>query len=275
MRLTCGVSHHDYVDPIVLPGNDGGSHLHTFIGNVGTDAFSTYESLRNEPGGSTCAGGSINKSSYWFPSLIDGNVNAVAEPTLSFVYYKTGYWGQDGRDVQPVPAGLRMVSGNAAATTGQEPWIAHWACTTDGGQGVPGNTLRESASIPRCDMGQLLGLTVMFPQCWDGVNLDSPDHKSHMSHPNFQGQCPRTHPVLLPQITLHTTWKMGASGSSGFYLASDMMTPDGAPPGLGLHADFFDAWEPQFQETLVSQCLNQRKDCGVRALGDGFALIDP
>ena len=81
--------------------------------------------------------------------------------------------------------------------------------------------------------------------------------------------------VLLPQITLNVTWRMGANGSNGFYLASDMMTPDDAPPGQSLHADFFDAWEPEFMETLVSQCLNQRKDCGVRALGDGYALIDP
>lgn len=275
VRIICGVSHHDYVDPIVLPGNDGGSHLHTFIGNAGTDANSTYESLRNEPAGSTCSGGAVNKSSYWFPSLIDGNANAVAEPTLSFVYYKTGYWGQDGRDVQPVPAGLRMVSGSAATTTEQPTWIASWSCTTDFGGGVPGNTLRDSPSIPRCDMGQLLGLKVLFPQCWDGVNLDSPDHKSHMSHPNFQGQCPSTHPVLLPEITLNVTWEMGPNGTNGFYLASDMMTPDDAPPGLGLHADFFDAWEPQFQETLVTQCLNQRKDCGVWSLGDGYSLIDP
>ncbi len=274
VRIICGTSHHDYVDPIVLPGQDGASHLHTFIGNVGVDANSTYESLRNEPGGSTCAGGSINKSSYWFPSLIDGRANAALEPTLAFVYYKTGYWGQDGRDVQPIPAGLRMVSGNAAATAPQESWAVGWTCSTGGG-GVPTGTIRDSASIPRCDLGQLLVLRVMFQQCWDGVNLDSPDHKSHMAHPNFQGQCPASHPVLLPQITLNVTWEMGPNGTNGFYLASDMMTPADAPPGLGAHADFFDGWTPEFQQSLVRDCLNQRKDCGVDALGDGYALIQP
>ena len=29
-----------------------------------------------------------------------------------------------------------------------------------------------------CDGG--LRMEVMFPQCWDGVNIDSPDHKSHV-----------------------------------------------------------------------------------------------
>ena len=27
----------------------------------------------------------------------------------------------------------------------------------------------------------------MFPQCWDGVNLDAPDHKSHMAYGWGQG----------------------------------------------------------------------------------------
>lgn len=37
----------------------------------------------------------------------------------------------------------------------------------------------------------------VFPSCWDGVNLDSADHKSHMSYPVQavdSGDCPASHP---------------------------------------------------------------------------------
>jgi hypothetical protein len=275
VRLTCGVSHHAYDDPIVFPGQSGASHLHTFFGNAGTNANSTYESLRAEPKGSTCAGGSANKSAYWFPSLIDGAANRVLDPVLGFVYYKTGYWGQDGRDIRDIPSGLRMISGSATASGPQADWNANWACVTDGGLGVPGDELSRGPSIPSCAQGNLLELTVMFPQCWNGRDLDSADHKSHMAHPSFQGVCPASHPVLIPQITVHATWRMGPTGTQNLYASSDMMLPAGAPSGQGLHADFMEGWDPTLRATFVEKCLNARKDCGVRALGDGYSLTDP
>src|SRR5262245_47196774 len=42
----CGYSRTAKDDPIVYPGSPGLSHSHDFFGNDGTDAFSTYESLR-------------------------------------------------------------------------------------------------------------------------------------------------------------------------------------------------------------------------------------
>jgi hypothetical protein len=47
-----------------------------------------------------------------------------------------------------------------------------------------------------------LRLEVVFPSCWDGKNVDSADHVSHMAYPDLvqAGECPETHPVRL--ITL-------------------------------------------------------------------------
>jgi hypothetical protein len=47
--------------------------------------------------------------------------------------------------------------------------------------------------------------------CWDGVNLDSPNHREHVAYPEsgtFEsgGPCPASHPVRLPQILLETVW---------------------------------------------------------------------
>jgi hypothetical protein len=48
-------------------------------------------------------------------------------------------------------------------------------------------------------------------RCWDGVNLDSPDHKSHVTYPingSFEGgsPCPASHPVRLPQLFYEIMW---------------------------------------------------------------------
>ena len=44
--------------------------------------------------------------------------------------------------------------------------------------------------------------------CWDGKNLDSPNHKDHVAYPStgpatflsLGGTCPSTHPVRIPQL---------------------------------------------------------------------------
>lgn len=45
--------------------------------------------------------------------------------------------------------------------------------------------------------------------CWDGKNLDSPNHKDHVAYPvdgpsSFAttGTCPSSHPVKIPQVML-------------------------------------------------------------------------
>ena len=50
-----------------------------------------------------------------------------------------------------------------------------------------------------------------FPACWDGKNLDSPDHQSHMFNTVRGGfavaePCPASHPVRMPQVAYETMW---------------------------------------------------------------------
>ena len=55
---------------------------------------------------------------------------------------------------------------------------------------------------------------IIFPQCWDGKNLDSPNHRDHVSHPiggpvsfsTVAGKCPDSHPVKIPQVMLEVNW---------------------------------------------------------------------
>jgi hypothetical protein len=70
--------------------------------------------------------------------------------------------------------------------------------------------LRYSANLPgtsaagfpstNCESG--LNARVQFPACWDGVNLDSPDHMSHTAYLSEldNGSCPDSHPVGLMKM---------------------------------------------------------------------------
>ena len=54
-------------------------------------------------------------------------------------------------------------------------------------------------------------VNIRFPTCWDGVNLDSPDHISHIAYPvngSFESNapCPASHPVRIPQLFYETIW---------------------------------------------------------------------
>lgn len=53
-----------------------------------------------------------------------------------------------------------------------------------------------------------LRLEIMFPSCWDGKNIDSADHKSHMAYPNLvgDGQCPEGFPVRLVTLFYEVIW---------------------------------------------------------------------
>lgn len=70
------------------------------------------------------------------------------------------------------------------------------------GEGFAPCYAKDSAELPTkfCPGG--IRATVIFPSCWDGKNLDSPDDKSHVAYSNGGGlgtpNCPSTPPVAIP-----------------------------------------------------------------------------
>jgi hypothetical protein len=256
-RIVCYYSHMNYDDAIVFPGQPGRAHMHTYFGNTGSNAHSTYDSLRTNGGGS-CVGGTANRSSYWVPSVMNSGGQPVV-PLRSFQYYKSGYRGVEPGDVNRIPNGLRMIAGTSSSKAAQSDEIVDWYCSS-GGTGPAG-------AIPSCPAGSTLILAVTFPQCWDGVNLDSADHKSHMAYPTYGVGCPATHPVGLPVLTLHAEWQVPATGTSGWRLSSDNY-PATSAGGYSAHADFFEAWDPAIRNTFTDICVTGGIDCEGRYLAD-------
>ena len=133
-RTYCFYSHMASDDPLVAPGRPGGSHLHTFFGNTGVNAFSNADSIQHT-GDSTCRGGTANRSGYWVPSIVDSNTGEAIVPEFLIAYYKTGYTGVQAWEVNAMPQGLRMIAGDARATgpSGLPHWLrpVSWNCAWD------------------------------------------------------------------------------------------------------------------------------------------------
>jgi uncharacterized protein DUF1996 len=247
--VKCDLSHRAPDDPIVFPAQAGRSHMHDFFGNVSSDANSSTASLVKA--GSSCLEGidQVDRAAYWTPSLMNGNAVVAGVPGEQRIdaYYAV----LDKRTpVRPIPFGLRMIAGDSKATSPQPLDIVHYNCLRypNGGQ-----VTKPSASIPSCPGNSYLSAKISFPGCWDGKNLDSLDHKSHMAYP-VRGTCPVSHPVGLPSVGIRVRWKSVRGVPS-----SQLSLSSGGQ--LSLHADFWNVWNPAAMDWLVTHCLNQTQNC--------------
>jgi hypothetical protein len=263
------MSHMAFDDPIVAPGRPGASHLHTFFGNTGVDAFSNAATIAGS-GGSTCRGGTANRSAYWVPSMIDTSTGAAVAPAFLISYYKSGYLGVSPSEIQAFPSGLRMISGRSTASAPDPApsWRrpVNWNCGFDS----TGNGTEFSPGMQQCAPGQFVRLTLAFPQCWNGRDLDSADHQSHMAWADGTG-CPSSHPVAVPQVTMNFYWPVPSGGNAGWRLASDMY--DGGTAGWSGHADWWNGWDPAVEQVWIDRCVRAGLDCSVEMLGDGRELV--
>lgn len=275
-RMNCGFSHMNFDDPIVYPGKKGAAHLHTFFGNSDTTYLSTANSLAIS-GNSTCQGGVANRSAYWVPAMIDTATNTPLKPAGLAVYYK----GNDPRTysfIKSPPAGLKMIAGNMLTTTTKTNYSAHYYCDpqNDANTDQSGISAQSSCKDHTWPDGWVskasVVMVVVFPQCWDGVNLDSADHKSHMA---FAGGfttangCPTTHPVLIPSITYNVRYYVPAGSDTTKWRLSSDMYPNTSPGGYSGHGDWFNGWKPEVMDLIVKKCLVSRMDCGSNSLPDG------
>jgi hypothetical protein len=89
-----------------------------------------------------------------------------------------------------------------------------------GGSGAPcsGKDTFEFPSKP-CPGG--IRMTIIFPSCWDGKNLDSPDHKSHVAYAPGAAlagdKCPTTHPVRIPQVMYEVMYDTSSFADPSYF----------------------------------------------------------
>jgi hypothetical protein len=286
-RFICGAGQITNDDPIMYPGQPGKSHLHQFYGNIAANANSTYTSLRSA-GDSTCNwignGTAANRSAYWMPAMLDGKGNVV-RPDYVSIYYKQRPQSDPvvsdpsnprylGRAV-PLPNGLRYIFGWDPTGVNQIKTGGAWF-NCQGPSATPGHYATLTTALANCPAGNQVGAVIQAPECWDGKNLDSPDHRSHVAYASYGTwgylKCPSTHPYNIPSFTMGAWYTVAAGDTTSLWeLSSDHMAP-GQPKGHTFHADFFMAWDPSVHDMWWQNCINKLLNCSAGVLGNGKQL---
>lgn len=264
-RTLCFAAKTARMDPIVYPGQANVGHEHLFFGNTGITENSTPASLVAS-GNSTCWGGISNRTGYWVPTLRDSATKELQIPSQVNVYYKSAYL--DAATIQVIPAGLKMIAGDKNRTT--PDMFISWNCSRTWNQQATVDGL-----IPNCPVGEDVILSVGFPECWNGKDLDSPDHMSHMSHMIFRNPgpsvCPSTHPVPLPKITENFIFPVRSTSQPLRWRLSSDMYATTTRGGLSAHADWMNGWDQVVLAAFTKSCINATRDCTAQ-LGDGRDL---
>lgn len=254
----CEFSHRLNDDPIVFFGLPGASHSHDFSGSRTLNAFSTPASIRQ--GANNCvrtdsASPGADRSAYWVPTLyVD---DQIVQETQLGAYYSAGV--RDSQQIKPFPQGLKLIAGSAAGGPQEVAGERVWAYLCPGGTLVNG-----SATVAPTCKTNVLEVVIRFPDCWNGADLDSPDHKSHMAYSRRVNgaelrTCPSTHPRMMPKLQLILRYP--TTGGPSLLLASG--------PINTAHADFMNGWDQAKLAALVSDCLVPDKYCGGGDLPEG------
>ncbi|MGH3901427.1 MAG: DUF1996 domain-containing protein, partial [Pseudonocardiaceae bacterium] len=241
---------------MVAPGKvNGAQHVHDYVGNLSTNAFSTDESLHAAD--TTCT--NDDRSTYFWPVLrstaeegndglvngggLDGNVGKILQPATAQLQFR----GNPTGPVTALPDDLTMIMGDAkAVTNGDANAKAAWTCT--------GFEDRTTTSYPLCPQGSQLVRILDFPSCWDGKNLDSANHRDHVTFPRRDGSCSRGK-VVIPQLRIALTYDQ----PDGRAFALDSFPDQRHNPATD-HADFM-AIMPETLLTEMADCINTGKTC--------------
>lgn len=239
-------------DPIIKPGlpNDN-SHVHTIVGGTGFN-LSMSLTLAPDSANTTC-NRPLDHSNYWQPALYNQASNNSFEyipfEGSAIYYFNRACDYAPGRTKCPAdfkpkapPAGLRIISGNS---TFRKPEYDASSKSAQAIKTVCERSDGKSASYPglpteACD--RVLA-TSFFPSCWNGKDLDSPDHFAHMAWPVQSyngGVCPESHPTAIYSVFYQFFYN-----TKNFPNWKQWVFAMGDIQGYGLHGDFLQGWTNQ------------------------------
>jgi len=255
----CGTNannHRNSDNFMVTPGErNGAQHVHDYVGNLSTDAFSDDDSLH--AAGTTCD--RDNKSTFFWPVLRDtrqqgddadsdgggrdGNFGKILRPRT----VDLRFLGHGTEKVIPMPDDLTIIMGDAKAkTNGDKNANAQWTCT--------GFENRITDKYPLCPAGSRLVRILEFPSCWDGENLDSKDHRSHVVYPDDDGRCDGDFKAI-PRLRVTLTFDR----PSGRDFALDTFPDQRHDPSTD-HSDFMNIASDSVLK-LAADCINSGRQC--------------
>jgi hypothetical protein len=252
---------------IAAPGVDNGAHhTHDYVGNQANDAFASDEDLAN---GDTSCQNQGDKSTYYWPVIrqqngqdefdandggggADGNVGTILEASEAEIKFV----GNQQSDVVAMPKFLRIITGDAKSNTnGNGNENASWSCT-----GFEDRQISDK--YPICPEGSQLVRTANFQSCWDGQNIDSANHRDHMSFVQEDGSCAEGFQAI-PQLQIKLTYDVEnpviENGQVQNPFAVDSF-PEELHKPITDHNDFINVFDDEVMNQMVD-CINSGQDC--------------
>lgn len=248
------ISHHPLVsqrlDPIVNPTGLS-AHVHTFVGSA---AIKPSEDVAKA---CTTSPVKADKSKYWAPQLYYYHGNNKTFESVPLWFVNTYYLNRNSSTtkLKAFPDAFKMIAGNASLFNGPDPNKSKANAVSYVCLGVPNSPQTHTLPAGPCPGG--IRTQIVFPSCWDGKRLDSPDHASHVAYPigdaPDNGDCPKTHPIKFMTLFyefIYSTKNLhkSKSGKSGFVLAN------GDAVGHSFHADFVAGWDTNVLQKAIEQC---------------------
>ncbi|ANN22231.1 hypothetical protein SD37_34335 [Amycolatopsis orientalis] len=155
------------------------------------------------------------------------------------------------RRVVAMPKFLRVLYGDAKqSTNGPANARPSWTCT--------GFEDRLTELYPICPQGSKIARVHAFPNCWDGKNTDSANHRTHIVFSDRDGRCPRGF-KNVPQLRITLVYNIPPNIQAAGQYAVDAFDQEKHNPRSD-HDDFANVMSQCLMNQLV-KCINSGKRC--------------
>ena len=151
----------------------------------------------------------------------------------------------------PFPKGFRMLAGDPFLRSGSsapEQRAISFACL--------GGTTGQTPYLPdsKCPYG--LRAQIIMPSCWNGVDLDSPNHRDHVAYPRGidNGDCPQSHPHRFITLFYEFLYDVDRWDDEWVDGKHPWVLSTGDPTGYGYHGDFFNGWDVDILNRAINEC---------------------